>query len=113
MTPAQKQNARARQAAFKARRAELGLVQCNIWLSVEQAASLQDFLVAMQANPNLHVARLVDVTTGKLTGARGVKAKAPGARDEALSKCSCGPVAITKALGNTTGNTDSMTDDAS
>lgn len=62
-----------RQAALRERRKAEGLVQVNVWLPAEAAAELAIAAELIRQNPNLRVARLVDVTTGKLAGLKGVK----------------------------------------
>lgn len=57
-----------RQAALKARRAELGLVQCNMWVPASAVPELQRAAELMRENTDLTVARLVNRRTGKLRG---------------------------------------------
>jgi hypothetical protein len=57
-----------RQRAFKARRAATGLVQCNVWVPAACAAELKLAAELMVADPDLRVARLMDVKTGRLRG---------------------------------------------
>ena len=57
---------RARQ--FKERQIAKGLVQCNVWVHAEQASEIKHAADLMLANPELRVARLMNVRTGRLTG---------------------------------------------
>lgn len=57
-----------RQARLKAKRAELGLVQCNLWVPVSAVPELQRAAALLRDNPALAIARLVDTRTGKLRG---------------------------------------------
>lgn len=53
---------------LKARRKEQGLVQCNVWVHAEQACEIKHAADLMLANPELRVARLMNIRTGRLTG---------------------------------------------
>jgi hypothetical protein len=56
---------------LKARRKAEGLVQCNVWVRAEQAAEIKHAADLMLANPELRVARLMNVRTGRLCGLKG------------------------------------------
>jgi hypothetical protein len=57
-----------RAARLKERRAEAGLVQCNLWVPAGALAELKRAAELSRENPNLAVARLVDTRTGRLRG---------------------------------------------
>lgn len=57
-----------RQRRFKAKMAEQGFVQVNVWVPMAAAADIQRAAELMRAGPHLTVARLMDVKTGRLTG---------------------------------------------
>ena len=61
-----------RQARLRKRRADAGLVQCNVWLPAHAVASVQaaaDAIIdGMIEGRRLEVARLVDRASGKLRG---------------------------------------------
>lgn len=59
-----------RQARFMANKAAEGLVQCNVWVPAGRVADLRLAAERMRENPDLTVARLVNETTGRLTGLR-------------------------------------------
>jgi hypothetical protein len=59
---------RQRQTLLRARRAEDGLVQCNLWVPEGAIPELRRAAELIRENPALAVARLVDTRTGKLRG---------------------------------------------
>lgn len=65
-----------RQARYRAKRENAGLVQVNVWLPPAAAADLQLAAELMRANPELSIARLVDRVTGRLVGLRTAAKKA-------------------------------------
>jgi hypothetical protein len=68
-----------RQARLKAKRADAGLVQINLWVPAGAADELMRAAELMRANPDLRVARLVNRATGKLTGLKPAAKSAPAA----------------------------------
>jgi hypothetical protein len=56
---------------LKAKRAEQGLVQCNVWVPLSAVPTIQAAAELIRSNPQLAVARLVDRSTGRLTGLKG------------------------------------------
>lgn len=45
-----------------------GLVQCNVWVPKECIPEIRNAAQKMVANRNLRVARLMDVSTGRMAG---------------------------------------------
>lgn len=63
-----------RQRRFKARMAEDGCIQVNVWVPASAAADIQRAAELIRANPDLTVARLVSAATGKLIGLKAKRA---------------------------------------
>lgn len=60
----------------KAKLAEAGMVQINLWVPAGAAGDLQRAAELIRANPLLSVARLVNRQTGRLCGLGKVKTEA-------------------------------------
>lgn len=59
-----------RQKAFKARMAEAGLVQINVWAPAGALPQVQQAAELMRDNPELTIDRLVNTRTGRLVSLR-------------------------------------------
>lgn len=68
-----------KQAAFKARMAEAGFVQLQLWVPAETTADMQQAADSLRMHDGLTVARLVDVRTGRLCGIAGPRHAVKGA----------------------------------
>lgn len=60
-----------RQRRFKANMKAAGCIQVNVWVPAKAAADIQRAAELIRQDPALTVARLVDVTTGRLKGLKG------------------------------------------
>lgn len=62
-----------RQSAHRARMAERGFVQCNVWVPAHAVADFKRAAELAAVNPDLTIARMVDIRSGKLVGMKGCK----------------------------------------
>jgi len=60
-----------RQASFKNRQTQAGLVQLNVWVPANAEPETRAAIARLCADRDLRIARLMSVKTGRLTGLAG------------------------------------------